>query len=73
MAHERRVDRGDLQAAAAEVADHPLVAQQQQRLLDGLAGDGEPLGEMLLAQRRPGREPAGADVVDDRVVDLLHA
>ena len=55
---ELGVHRGDLEAATAGLAQHPLVAQQQQRLLHGLAGDGEAVGELLLAQARS-RERAG--------------
>jgi hypothetical protein len=71
VADEVGLERGHLEAAASELADQPLVAQQEQRLLDRLAGHIEPFGQLLLAQGRPGSELPGADVVDDRLEDLV--
>ena len=73
VADPLRVQRRDLQTSPPALPDQALVPQQQQCLLDRLAGHLEPLRQQFLTERRAGHQLSGADLLDNRVVDLLDA
>ncbi len=70
-AHEVAIERRHHQAAAARLAHELLLLQQQQRLADRLTRYRQFLRNRFLRQALAGREPAVANGLENRPVDLV--
>jgi len=66
-----RVQRRHFQPAPRRVAQHALLAQQQQRLLHRLPRHAQRLRDLLLHDALARRQAAGVDLGEHRVVHLL--
>ena len=64
-------ERGHDQAAPWSLAQHPLLPQQHQGLLYGLARHTELLGQLLLDDAFAGRQPASGNLVQQRLAHTL--
>ena len=71
VAHVVQVDRRDDQPAPGRIAQHALLAQQQQCLLHRLARHAQCFGELFLDDALAGLELALGDLRNDGVVHLL--
>ena len=71
LADARRIEPGDLKAAAAAFGDQPLPVQQMQRMGDRLARYAELLGQLVLPDAMPRRQRAVDDRLEDPGIDLV--
>src|SRR5207302_7161261 len=71
LADTRRIERGDLKAAAAALGHQALPVQQMQRVGNRLARHAELLGEFVLGDALPRRQRAVDDRLEDSRIDLV--
>ena len=71
LADARRIELGDLKAAAAALGDEALPVQQMQRVGNRLARHAELLGELVLPDAMSRRQRAVGDRLEDPRIDLI--
>ena len=71
LADTRRIELGDLEAAAAALGHQALPVQQMQRMGNRLARHAKLLGELVLADALPRRQRAVDDRLEDPRIDLV--
>ena len=71
LADTRRIELGDLKAAAAALGHQALPVQQMQRVGNRLARYAKLLGELVLGDALPRRQRAVDDRLEDPGIDLV--